>query len=461
MIGPLIVVLAAAGAFGSILLGGSILIAALAGLALIVGVFVGLRHPTWLLWATAGAAGLFPAGYLPGVHVPMVFSLAMGFLLATLVHPVENKKISTMEWFVIALLLMSFLSLVVTAGSPVDIMEFVKWAAAVSLVIALMRLPRSQVFRFGQVYVCATTLSGLLAMGIVFGDPAGKVLKSLSILGYGTEAESTRYVYSGDKPTARLAGTFLDPNAAGIGILVALLICVIVFAGWTRFVLGGILLVCLILTLSRASLFALVFGVVMMLVFQSLSVRQRTGIIATFVLGFCAALSVPQIRNRLLTSFSSQDTGSSARLDAIRDFPGALTGRWIFGRGWGLPEFKDPALAFTTNFVANAPLLSVYRGGVLVGITFVIGMLYSCTLGYRCLRSDQWNLGLYGGSFIGFFLITMQLDIGTVTIPVSTAGLSFLLVFLIHASDMAKESSTKHSSPDHDLLAVPPQPVSR
>ena len=434
----IVVAVALLAAFGAIYLGGSALKATLAGLAMIVGVYVGLRHPIWLLWLLAFVAGMFPAGYLPGVHVPMVFSFAMGSLLATIIHPWEVTGFSTLERWVLALVGVSFVSLVASGFNLIAIMEYVKWTTATLLIIVLLRLPRDQLRRFGQVYVVSATAASLLAIGIVFGDSGGRVLKALSILGYGVK-DNNFFVYTESGAVARLAGTFLEPNSAGIAILVAALICAVVFDGWRRVACGAILLLALALTLSRASLFAVVVGVVLMLVFASLSARQRMAIVGVFFLGFCVAIAVPKIRNRIFSSFGSQDAGSNARLDALKDFPGYMGGKWVFGRGWGLIEFKDPSKSIATNFVANAPLLATYRGGVIVATVFVLTFLYASYLAYQCLRTTHWNLAFYGGGFIGFFFLTMQLDIGTVTIPATVAALSLLVTFLKYTHELAMD----------------------
>ncbi|GAA1462074.1 O-antigen ligase family protein [Williamsia maris] len=447
LFGPLVVVVAVVAAFGAVLAGGNVLLLVLGVLALTVGAYVGLCHPTWLLWALAASMGLLPAGYFPGVHVPMVFTFVMGVLLATVLHPREVSRFTTMEKLLGALVAFSFISMVFTFTSIADPVEFIKWAAVTLLAIALLRLPRSQLARFGQIYVVSATISGLLAIVILFADSGGRIMNALSIFGYGAAANTEFKAYSGTTATTRLTGTFLEPNAAGIGLLVALLMCLILFTGRWRIGMGTILLVALVLTLSRSALFAIVVGVVLLVLLQSLSIRQRSTILGGFVVAFGVALAIPQIRARILSSFGSDDTSSSARLDAIKDFPSQIHGQWLFGRGWALPEFKNGTLAFTTNFVANAPLLSLYRGGALVTIAFVAALLYGCYLAYQCLRSTRWELGLYGGGFIGFFLVTMQLDIGTVTIPQSTAGLSFLIAFLIYAREKATHASADLNTP--------------
>ncbi len=447
LFGPLVIVVAVGAAFGAVLSGGNVLLLVLGVLALTVGAYVGLSHPTWLLWALAVSMGLLPAGYFPGVHVPMVFTFVMGVLLATVVHPREVSRFTTMEKLLGALVALSFLSVVFTFTSIADPIEFIKWAAVTLLAIALLRLPRSQLARFGQIYVVSATASGLLAIVILFADSGGRIMKALSIFGYGAAANTEFKAYSGGTATTRLTGTFLEPNSAGIGLLVALLMCLILFAGKWRIGMGTILLVALVLTLSRSALFAIVVGVVLLVLLQTLSIRQRSSILGGFVVAFGVALAIPQIRARILSSFGSSDTGSSARLDAVKDFPSQIQGHWIFGQGWALPEFKNGNLAFTTNFVANAPLLSLYRGGALVTIAFVVAMLYGCYLAYQCLRSTRWEWGMYGAGFIGFFFVTMQLDIGTVTIPQSTAGLSILIAFLIYAHEKATENASGADAP--------------
>lgn len=420
----------------------------------IVGTYIGLAHPTWLLWALAAVLACLPAGYVPGVHLPLIFAMTSAVLLATVIHPPAGSSTtwsSTTWWstagsptarsrielqpldrLLILFALIAIPSVVLTMTGLADIVEYAKWATAVLLIVALRRLPGSQLATFGRVFVGATAVSGLIGLIMLTVDTGGKTFSLLSPFGY-SPASAGRFVYTGATAIPRLSGTFIDPNAAGIGLLAALTICPLVFRGRTRWLLGLFLLACIAGTLSRAALFSVVLGVILMLVFHTMSGRARGYIAGSMVAGMVVLAAVPASRHRIFSSFGSGDTGSSARGDALRDYPANMAGHWLLGHGWGIPEFKDPSLAFTINYVANAPLLAIYRGGLFVGIAFTVVMLYCCWLAYRCLRHARWEPAFFGGCFIGFFVLGMQLDFSTVTIPVSVTDLSVMIAFLAFA----------------------------
>lgn len=445
--GCAIVVVVSAIAFGAIMAGPTPtqLIFVLA--ILVVGIFVGLAHPTWLLWGLAIVLACLPAGYVPGVHLPLIFAMTCAVLLATLIHPIEVRRLAALDVLAIVFVLIAIPSVLVTMTGMVDLVEYAKWTTAVLLIVALRRLPGAQLATFGRVFVVATAVTGAIGVIMLTVDTAGRTFSLLSPFGY-SSASAGRFVYSGTSVTARLSGTFIDPNAAGIGLLAALMITVVVFTGRTRLLLGIFLFLCIAGTLSRAALFSVVLGLILMLVFHTMSTRARSVIAGTMVLGMAALAAVPASRHRIFSSFGSGDTGSSARGDALRDYPANMAGHWLFGHGWGIAEFKDPSLAFTINYVANAPLLSIYRAGLLVGLLFTVMMVYCCYLAYRCLRQRRWEPAFVGGVFIAFYVLGMQLDFSTVTIPVSVTDLSLMIVFLTfalrHFADDTSVSTVDH-----------------
>jgi hypothetical protein len=428
---------------------------ALVGLT--VGAYIGLRHPLYLTRALAFSLGALPFGYVPGIHAPLVFTLGVAVVLASVIHRTVVSHITMGEAAVIALIVTSALSVFATGGEPVDYSEFGKWLVSTLVVVSLLRLPREELELFGRIYVYAASAAAAFAVVIFIGDPAGKLIRLLSPFGYGTEEESTRFIYDPSGATSvRLAGTYIDPNAAGIGLFVALMLCVLLIRGKLRIALALLLFGSIVLTLSRAALFSVVVGVLLMLAFQNLRTRERAAIIGGFGLAFVGALAVPTVRNRVFSSFGSGDAGSSARGDALVDFPGHMAGHWLFGLGWGRAEFKDPGTAFDVNYVANAPLLTVYRGGILAGLAFLAILVIGAIIGYRCLRSRRWEHGFIGGGFIGFSIVALQLDFPVVTIPATTMAFSVVIVFLVLAWEKATENLRDDGS-GGSILSVRPE----
>jgi polysaccharide biosynthesis protein PslJ len=204
--------------------------------------------------------------------------------------------------------------------------------------------------------------------------------------------------------------------------------------GWRRTILVALFVIAILLTLSRAATFSVLGGVVFVLLFHAMQVRHRQIVIGAIGVAVLAALATPQVRSRVFSSFGSEDVGSSAREDALANYPKVMSGHWAFGLGWGRQEFKNGADGFTLNHVANAPLLTVYRGGILAGLLFVAVLVIGCVMAYRALRSPSLPAAMLGGVFICFCVVALQLDFPVVTIPSVTMMFSVFLVFLVYVN---------------------------
>jgi hypothetical protein len=418
--------------------------------AAIVGIYVGLRHPLWLYWGSAVALGFLPFGYFPGVHLPLYLPFAVGAVLAAIIHPSEGgrTRLHSLEVAVLLLIFISALSLIATGRTVTDYAEFIKWVVGTGLVLALLRLSRENMAKFGRIYVYACSFNALVAIPILV-DPQQRLYRVFKPFGYGIgygREELARYFFSeGGGKSARLGGLWVDPNAAGIALVGALALCILLLKGSPRFWFGTLLAVALVLTLSRAALFSVLAGVILVLVFHGMRSIHRLILIAALGLGVATCLFVPFIRLRILSSLGSQDSGAVARSEALRDFPGEMAGYWWFGHSWGGKWFKDGSFAYNYNHVANAPLWTTFRGGVFTGLAFVLVIIVGCIISYRCLRSNSLPVATYGGIYIGFVVVALQLDHPVVGIPQSTIAYSILLAFLVYADQSRVESADDSS----------------
>lgn len=413
---------------------------AIIGLAvLIVGVYVGLRHPLWLYGGMAISIGFMPFGYFPGVHVPLYLPFAAGAVLAAAVHPSDRKGLSPLEVTVLALVVTSGIAMLVNAKNLVDYGEYVKWTIATLVIVALLKLSPDNMAKVGRCYVYAAAANALFGILFVTVDRNNRLMKIFYPFGYG-RADTTRFVFSDEGQTKqiRLGGLWVDPNAAGIGLVVAFSLALVLLSGHMRVLVTLILAAAIGLTLSRAALFSVVVGIVLVFLFHTMRARDRQVMLGLIGLAAVVAMLTPQIRNRLLMSFGSDDTGSSARMDALRAWPGQMAGHWVFGLGWGRREFKDGVYAFQLNFVANGPLITIYRAGVIVGALFILMVLIGCYLSYRAIRSDSFWEALYGGCFIGFTVVALQLDHPIVTTPQSTVAYSFFVAYLVYLEEVRR-----------------------
>jgi hypothetical protein len=175
---------------------------------------------------------------------------------------------------------------------------------------------------------------------------------------------------------------------------------------------------------------------------QNLTFGKKLRVFTVLAIGASALLLIPAVQNRLLASFGKFDQGTTDRVDALRDFPKLMDGHWLFGLGWGRLEFRDGDVTVAVNYVANSPLLTVYRGGVIVGIVFVVLLLIALISAWRGLRSGNLGLGIVGGGFVGFVAVALQVDFPVVTIPPVTALFSLLLAALPRSRDLPGPSPT-------------------
>ena len=162
-----------------------------------VGVYVGLRHPLWLYWGTAAAVGFLPFGYFPGVHLPIYLPFMFGAVLAAAIHTTDRTKFSRLETAVLVLVFAAALSFLVPGPTLSGFVEFSKWSVATLFMIALLRLSRENMARFGRIFVYAAAANALWGLFIFVADHSRKSLGLLRVFGYqvgaGNEAVNRYY----------------------------------------------------------------------------------------------------------------------------------------------------------------------------------------------------------------------------------------------------------------------------
>ncbi|WP_234794205.1 O-antigen ligase family protein [Mycolicibacterium flavescens] len=417
----------------------------LAGVA--IAIYVGLRHPLWLFWALAFLTGALPFGQFPGVNLPFFLPLAFGVILAVYVHPRLARSMHPLEVATWALVVLSVISMLVTSVTITSIIMVVRWALVTLVAVALMRLSNEHLAKFGRLFVYGSLLNALFGLYIVVLDRDQSAFRYLQIFGYAPEYTAPRFAYSegGAVALIRLGGTSVDPNGEGIALVAALAVSFVVFRGWQRVWLSGIIGLALLLTLSRASIFSVVVGFVLVLVFHKMRSRDRALSLAGLAAVVIAAAMTPSIRERFLSAFSSDDRGATDRIDSLREFPHTMSGHWWFGLGWDRPEYTDGNLAFLLNHVSNAPLMTIYRGGIFTGIAFVAVAVIGCVYGYRAIRSNSMPAAIFGGIFIGFCLVALQLDHPVAGSPPSQLKFAIMLAFLVYLD------RERNKPPRHDV----------
>jgi len=419
-------------------------------LGLIVAVYVGLYHPLWLYWAFAVILAGLPFGTFPGIHVPLYLAFGPAIVLAAIIYPRTETPFHPLEKAILVLVFAGGVSVIATSFSLGGFYQYGKWSIMTLVAVALTRLSREDLERFGRIFVVVSTANALWGILLATVDKTQKSFFILRPFGYDVarveegvrngEQHLVNWAYGADGSKAiRLGGTWIAGNGASIAFLVTIVICMVLFHGWRRMVMLVILSVALLLTLSRQSIFTLMVGLALVAIFHSVRARYRWYAAGTFATLIVLAFSVPYIRDRLLSSFSKHDPGGEARRASLSDFPNVVGGHWLFGLGWSRPEFKSGAASYALNLISNAPLLHVYRAGIFTGLAFLAILIIGCVISFRALRSDSLPFAVYGGVFIADCFVGLQLDHGVTDVPQTILCFSVLLAFLVYVDRLLRE----------------------
>jgi hypothetical protein len=412
-------------------------------LAVTVAIYVGLWHPLWLYWCLAFVLAILPFGYVPGVHVPLYLLFAAGVVMAAIIYPRPEMRFHRLEIAVLVLVVAAGVSVIVTSLSLEGMIEYVRWSIVTLVAVALTRLSRADLERFGRIFVWMSAANAAWGILLVTIDKAQKSFVILRPFGYsignvdetvrGQRQDLINWVYNADgSQSIRLGGTWVAGNGAGLAFLIAIAVCVLLFRGWRRNCMVIVLSVALLLTQSRQAVFTLLIGLVLVAIFHTMRTRDRWWAVGALSLMVVVALSVPYIRQRLLNSLSGDDPGGAARRASLSDFPGEISGHWLFGKGWDIPEFRSPTASYALNLISNAPLLHIYRAGIITGLVFIAIMVIGCIIGYRALRSDSVPFAVFGGIFIAFCVVALQLDHGVGDVPQTCLCFSIFIAFLVY-----------------------------
>ena len=435
-------------------------------MALIVAIYVGLWHPLWLYWGLAVVLGIIPFGYVPGIHLPLYLPFAFGVVLAAILYPRPEARFDRLQIAVIAFVVGSSVAFAATSLSLGALTLFVRWALVTLVAVALLRLSKADLERFGRIFVWLSAANALWGILLVTVDPRQKSFAILKPFGYNfsrfdqsivgaADNNLTTYVFTATgAKSIRLGGTWVGANGAGVAFLIALVMCLILFGGWTRNCMAIIFSVAVLLTLSRQSIFTLFGGLALVLVFHSMRARSRWQALGSVALLIVFAFSVPFIRERILVSFGSSDLSGAARTQSLHDFAGQVSGHWLFGLGWLRQEIIDPAASYAMNLISNAPLLQIYRGGIVTGLGFIAVILIGCIISYRALRSDSLPFAVYGGVFIAFCIVALNLDHGVTDVPQTTLCFSVFLAFLGYVDRSRRRAPDPTAAQSREMLAA-------
>jgi hypothetical protein len=392
--------------------------------AVAVAVYVTCVHPLAIFGILALVLGFIPYLHVPGTSVPMLLVMTVGVWVALLFVPGVAFRPGGPELWILLLAGMSLLAVVATSVSATSLKELAAWTAATALVVPVRFLPAPQRTRVVQVFVLAAAAAAALGIVLVRIDPYGQLLSRLAIAGYRDGSAGLQRVAGSSDIAVRLTGTYVEPNIAGLVLLVAGLLALAYFRGVLRVVLVAVIGLALLLTLSRAAIgTGVVAGVLIVLRTKG---RARLALAGSGIVAAIAALSVPVVRARLLDSFGPSDTGTLARDLALKEFPQVMRGHWLWGLGWDREEFRSAAVGRIVNYVANGPLVTIYRSGVLLG-ALVLVVLVLLVVRSWLAASRSFEDAVVCCGIIAVVLVALQLDFSIVIQAPATALFSLLV----------------------------------
>jgi hypothetical protein len=400
-----------------------------------LAVYATAVHPLSVFVVFAAVLGAAPYVHVPSTPAPLLMVLAVGIWVAWMFMPDATSHVGWTELWVVLLAAFAALSVLATGVSPRSLLEYTTWVAATAVIIPLRHLPAAARAKTIRTFVIGTAIGSLLGLLLLFGL-LGPLDRLVTLAGY-DPVRNVRLVFGSEGITPRLNGTYLEPNVAGLVLAAGLLLAVAYFRGAARTVLLIIIGSGLLLTLSRA---AIVTAVVAALLVVLRAPAHRMFVVVWGLAAGLLALATPSVNERLLDSFGPSDRGSIDRLLSFRAFPDLMTGNWLWGLGWAREEFRDSAVNTTVNFVANGPLVTIYRGGVVLGLVAVVVLIVLVVRSWAAAR-DSFGDAVVCCGVIAFVLVALQLDIPMVLAYPAVTTFSFLVAAsLTHVPDPAGKS---------------------
>lgn len=396
----------------------------LAVVALLIAAYAATVHPMSVFIALAAVLGFVPYLDLPGANVPVLLVLSAGVWVALAFLPGAEFRPGGPELWLLVLAAAALLSVVATDLSVESMTELAAWLVATSIVIPVRFLPPAARTTMVRTFVISAAAAAALGIALVRFDPDGSALSKLSFAGYSLERARAQFVPGTEAITTRLTGTFVEPNIAGLVLAAAVMLAVAYFRGPVRIALVILIGGAVLLTLSRTALATVVVAGVVLVI--RAGGRRSLALIAAGAVAAVGTVAIASVRSRLLDSFGPSDLGSIARVQALQAFPEEMEGHWAWGLGWAREEFRDASVASTVNYVANGPLMTVYRGGMVLGILTLI-VLIALVVRSWILAKHSFEDAVVGSAVIGFVLVALQLDFPIVLQTPATIVFSFIV----------------------------------
>lgn len=410
-------------------------------------IWAGPKWPSSILFFFLGAVP-YAAVSLLGRNVPIFVLLAVWWWLSTLSRPklgqVENGP-RQVNYLMAVLWVGASSSFILTVQGAADITEWLKWTAAMAIFPLLSRSRDT------------TVLLRRFSHGIAVGSLASlallllpELLRLLSLLGYvRSTGDQAAYLLYGESVASRLGGTYIDPNIAGLFCFVGLFLTVALDRGSLRVFKIAIICLALVCTLSRGAWLGVGIAVVVLIAVSSVALGRKVALALIVGATGTVALSNPVVASRLESTLSREDIGSRDRLAAIQQFAATMEGNWLSGLGWGRDEFRDSAISFSTNMVANAPLAAIYRGGLLAGIPFAALLVVTGALAFRNLRARSQDFAI--PALVIGLMCTIQTGYSVVIAAQAAALLAVVMAALVKPIEQPLSDSERAALVHHEV----------
>ena len=395
-----------------------------------IAAYAAAVHPKSIFVSFGVVLGAVPYMHVPGTSVPLLLVLAVGVWVALVFLPGVDVRPGWPEWWVFLLAAAAIVSVVATGPSRTAFVEYAAWLAATAVVVPLRFLPVAMRITTVRAFAISTAFGAALGI-LIRAQRHEPLLSLLSVAGYDPERNVQR-VYGSDTITTRLSGTFLEPNVAGLILAAGLVLTVAYFHGSARVAMVVVIGAGLLLTLSRSAIATVLLAGLVVVLRAPL---HRFAIVVAGLVAGLAALTLAPVRIRLMDTFGPSDMGTLERQLALADFPRLMDGHWVWGLGWARAEFRSRSLGETVNYVANGPLVTIYRGGIVVGIIAVTILIVLVARSWFA-ASRSFEDAVVCAGVIGFVLVALQLDFPIVLSAPATTMFSFLVAMsLMHAPE--------------------------
>ncbi|MCY4437951.1 MAG: O-antigen ligase family protein [Chloroflexi bacterium] len=384
---------------------GSVAVAFSPGLAVI-----GLMAIIWLL----------PFGTLP-FRVGFRFSfldLATGALLFLFAWQVCTHRLRLPSRVSVVAVALYVLLLLVAAGNGLRfgmsedaITHSIKLASSAFIFVMLVTwLQTEQAARRAATWFLVFAAGQALIGVVLYLIPPAysiKILSQLGRIGYPVGGGVLRYI--ADTPLLRATGTSIDPNMLGGALVFAIAFGVALWAShprrWWLLGLLGLLLLCLLLTRSRAALLGSGAAIVV------LTTLRYRWLFWLYPLGGITIAALPQTRAmllHLLSGLRAQDRAAAMRLDEYSKSFNLIQDHPLLGVGFGPPPTIDTFVGVSSIYLQLAEL-----GGfvTLAAFSLAVGAaLWSMLQGWRrgLTPDSEWVAlgalaGLLGALVTGLF----------------------------------------------------------